>query len=112
MNESVKQEKLAEELRSIGQGEKDGIRRNRDAAIKLGVNGIVMMCPGCLCISQEYAAGDGMDYVFILDFDAKYFQRGKLSLAVDLYEGCHKSNSHSPSFDLDQQGTKTLLSKI
>jgi len=112
VTEADKQEKSVEEMRSIGQGGKDGIRRNRDAAIKLGAKGIVTICPGCLCMSQEYAGGDGMNYVFILDFVARYFQGGKLSLSVDLYEGCHKYHSHFPSFDLDLQGAKTLLSKI
>jgi hypothetical protein len=63
-------------------------------------------------MSQEYAAGDGMDFVFILDFVARYFQGGKLSLEVALYEGCHKYHSYFPSFDFDLHGAKNLLNRV
>ena len=112
VTEADKQGKSVEEMRAIGKCGNDGMRKNRDVAIKLNAKGIVTICPGCLCMSQEYAAGDGMGYVFILDFISRYFQGGKLSLAFDLYEGCHKYHSHFPSFDLDLHGAKNLLNKF
>jgi hypothetical protein len=37
----------------ISRSDKKGLTRNREAAGKLGAKGMITICPGCLCMSQE-----------------------------------------------------------
>jgi hypothetical protein len=100
------------EIRSLGFGGKKGLTRNRESATKLGVKGIITICPGCLCMAQVYDAGTGMEYIYILDFIARNLRGGRLAQAIDFYEGCHNYHHHFPSFNLDLKTPLNLLSRI
>lgn len=112
VTEAEKEGKSLDEMRSLGQGGKELMGKNLEAAKKLGAKGMVTVCPGCLCMSQEYPLENGMEVIYIVDFISRYFQEGKLSMSLDFYEGCHKLHNHFPSFSLDMNGAKSLLNRI